>query len=195
MRVKMTEEDEPPSYEEATGLKKMLPQNIGRQITRALSQQDEEEGTTDDNNTAADRCLDKLCSKRSCIRMLFASLLLGLGILLTIMGSHNLTICHHSMLPTFLLVTGCCIVGAYALCILLFCIMLSASRDTIASLAGCLVCLWSVFFVVWWIAGCYWTWSWGSAGCVQSVYGLALAITILPPIILTLVICKACKSL
>ena len=188
MNVKMTEEDEPPSYEEATGLKKILPQNIGRQITRALSQQDEEEGIMDDT---ADRCLDKWCSKRFCIGMLLATALLGLGILLTIIGSH--ANCPYSMLPTFILVSGCSIIGAYALCILLFCIMLCGPSDSIAPLAGCMVCLGSVLLVGWWIAGCYWTWYWKGAGCYQSVYWLALAITILPPTILTVVICKACN--
>ena len=200
MNVKMTEEDEPPSYEEATGLKKMLPQNIGRQLTRVMSQQDEEAGTTNDNNTAADQSPDKLCSKTCCIRMFLATALLGIGILLTIIGSH--VDCSHSILPMFILVSGCSILGAYAFCILAICFMFFGPSRVHgvhpSCIPGFLVCLDSVFFVFWWIAGCCWTWiSWGRAGCIEWVYWVALVIIVLPPIILTAIICKAsnyCKA-
>merc|ERR1712179_667453 len=159
-------------------------------------EEDEETGTTEDNNTAADRSHDKLCTKSCCIGMFLATALLGIGIFLTIMGFHTLPSCPNSMLPIFILVSGCSILGAYLFCILLLCFMFYG-RDRVpglqpAHIVMCMGCLGSVFFVGWWIAGCYWTWgSWGSAGCLQWVYGVALAITILPPIILTAVICKA----
>ena len=89
-------EDEPPSYEEVTRLKNILPQNIGKQISLAVSQVDEEEGTA--NNEASKFCS---CSKRCWLRVFVGALILGVGILLTILGSYYFPICTGSMLPVF----------------------------------------------------------------------------------------------
>ena len=112
------------------------------------------------------------------LRTFIWSVFVGVGIFLIIFGCDELATCEHSMLPMYILVTGCTIVAGCALSLLA------------AVILGCqlswrnggyyLMLLYGVFYFIWWLAGCYWTWVLGYAGCVQRVYIVALFITITP---------------
>eukprot|EP00091_Calanus_sinicus_P025219 TRINITY_DN9499_c0_g1_i1.p1 TRINITY_DN9499_c0_g1~~TRINITY_DN9499_c0_g1_i1.p1 ORF type:complete len:110 (+),score=23.74 TRINITY_DN9499_c0_g1_i1:66-395(+) len=100
----MPGEDGLPSYEEATGLERMLPHNIGRQITRAISQSQEDSGSN----------LSK-CGGCCCFLITIFLFILGLGVLLIVVGSTTMSECWDSMLPTWMVAMGIAIVGAYVL--------------------------------------------------------------------------------
>jgi len=125
--------------------------------------------------------------------------LLGLGIFLTIFGLYELETCKHSMLVMYLLVTGCTMVAGCGVYLLGRVILLLSSHCQDSSdllyrqFRFCLVILFGVFFTIWWIAGCYWTWGVGWAGCVQRVYIVALCTTIAPIICVVVFFYNVCK--
>ena len=89
-------EDGLPTYAEVTGLERILPHNIAREITRTISEPEEGTGSS---RTAMFWCL----------------LVTGLafGVLMTVVGGTTLTECPHSMLPTWLLGSGCSILAPF----------------------------------------------------------------------------------
>ena len=130
------------------------------------------------------------------LRIFIWSVFLGLGIFLIIFGCDELATCEHNMLPMYILVTGCTIVAGCALCLLAAVILLLWSLDTkyLGRNGGyCLILLYSVFYIIWWLAGCYWTWYLGYAGCVQRVHIVALFITIAPIVCAVAFCCKICN--
>ena len=124
------------------------------------------------------------CSDCSWILCVFVwSVLMGLGIFLIIFGYDELDTCEDSMLPLYILVTGCTMVAGCVLSSLagLIIHLWSLDRKYLGRNGGdCVMLLYTVFCAIWWIAGCYWTWNQGSAGCVQRVHNVALFLTIAP---------------
>lgn len=171
----MPDEDGLPSYEEATGLERMLPHNIGKEITRAISQSQED----------SDSSLSK-CGACCCFLLTVFLFLLGLGILMIVVGSTTMSQCWDSMLPTWLLAMGIAIVAAYVVPLLICCC------EAIASIASWLLAVDAVFCLLWFCCGCYWTWLDDNADCVPHVFWLALFVTILPAISCILCFCRGC---
>ena len=120
----------------------------------------------------------------SWILYLFAwSVFMGLGIFLIIFGYDELATCEHSMLPLYILVTGCTMVAGCVLSSLagLLLHLWSLDSKSLRRHGGdCVMRLYIVLCIIWWIAGCYWTWNQGDAGCAQRVHNVALFITIAP---------------
>ena len=106
----MPGEDGLPSYEEATGLERMLPHNIGKEITRAISQSQEDSESN----------LSK-CGACCCFLITIFMLILGLGVLMIVVGFTTMSKCMDSMLPTWMAAMGIAIVAAYVLPFLFCC--------------------------------------------------------------------------
>ena len=137
----------------------------------------------------------------SCMLQLFAwSVVLGVGIFLILFGSYELETCELSMLPMYILVTGCSLVAGCALRLLAAIILLLSCpyQDTSNLLyRQCrfiLVILFVVFYTIWWLAGCYWTWALGSVNCVPRVLKVALFTTIAPVACVLAFCCTICNS-
>ena len=202
-------EDGLPTYEEATGLERILPHNIARDITRAISQS--EEGSSTANKGLF-----------WCLLVLGLILVLALGILMIAVGATNLVQCPQSMLPKWLLGSGSSVVAPYII-VLLFCLKgLVVQRhrfdDGKPQLMAWLVAMDVFFAIIWYCAGCYWTWTSvkeqgevqssvtvlsedrmvkqasNSAACLGHVFWLCVIVTSLPIICIILVICKICYS-
>ena len=172
-------EDGLPTYEEATGLKRILPHNIAREITRAISEPDE----------GSSSCCS--LSSKFCFLLVTGLLsVLGLGILMIVIGFTSLDVCPHSMLPTWLLGSGSGIVALFVLPFLLRCLPTDSEGKRCCLPTVCA----AVFFcmIIGYCAGCYWTWGVGSAACVRHVYWLSLVVTSLPIICIIGIVCKGC---
>ena len=155
----------------------MLPHNIGKEITRAISQSQED----------SDSSLSK-CGACCCFLLTVFLFLLGLGILMIVVGSTTMyqSQCWDSMLPTWMLAMGIAIVAAYVVPLLICCC------EAIASIASWLLAVDAVFCLLWFCCGCYWTWLDDNADCVPHVFWLALFVTILPAISCILCFCRGC---
>ena len=131
------------------------------------------------------------------IRVSSFSVVLGVGIILAIFGSANLSACERSMLPTFIIVTGCIIIAGCGFGVLALACLSCCPNDIKQVLSGgvgtCLFLLYLVVYFVWWVAGCYWAWTVGSVLCVPRVYNVALVVTIVPIVITVGLICKCCS--
>ena len=148
----MPREDGLPTYQEATGLQRMLPQNISRQISSRI---------TDSEDDQSGFCCSSLCL---CLCLAFVSILL-LGILMILFGHPNIFHCPKSWLPIWLVVGGSNILIFYTLC-LLFSLRFCYKKETweseaivkVESWVVCLIYMDTVFGLVWYVVGCYWTW-------------------------------------
>merc|ERR1740137_90972 len=177
----MSADDELPTSEEVTGVKKMLPHNVARQITQTFSRTEEESFSW------------RSCMTR-CLIVISNLAVFGLGILMIVVGFTNLSVCPHSMLPTWLLGSGCITVALFLLPLLIwYCPKNELERNVSWSRTECFLVIvvgGSLLLVlIGYCAGCYWTWVVGSVGCVSHVYSLALAVTLLPIIVIILIIC------
>ena len=148
----MLEDDGLQTYEEGTGLRKILPHNISNQISRRFSQ------------PGADTTV--FCSGVFwCVLLVFILPLPLLGILMILAGQPNLAICPHSMLPTWLMVAGSSILLFCFLSIIMcirFCIKNNVQHDENSRPQSCTAWLISIdilFGMVWYGFGCYWTWT------------------------------------
>jgi len=126
------------------------------------------------------------------------SVILGVGIILAIFGSANLITCPKSMLPTFILVTGCIIIAGCGFALLAFACLFSCPGDIKQALSGgvglCLCMLYLVLYLVWWVAGCYWAWKVGSVLCRPYIHHVAIVVTIVPIVLTVGLICKCCSK-
>ena len=127
------------------------------------------------------------------IRLLSFSVFLGVGIILAIFGSANLSACELSMLPTFILVTGCIIIAGCGFVLLAYA-CLSSQKAQLQRVGTCLCLFYLVVYFVWWVAGCYWAWKVGSVNCVTRVYYVAIVVTIVPIVLTVGLICKCCSK-
>ena len=168
----MPGEDGLPSYEEATGLERMLPHNIGKEITRAISQSQEDSESN----------LSK-CGACCCFLITIFMLILGLGVLMIVVGFTTMSKCWDSMLPTWMAAMGIAIVAAYVLPFLFCCC---------EAVASWVMAVDAVFCLLWFCCGCYWTWLGDNDACVPHVFWVALGVTFLPAISCILCICKGC---
>ena len=199
----MLEEAGLPTFEQATGLQKILPHNISNQISLRFSQ------------PGADTTLFCL-GLFWCVLLIFILPLPLLGILMILAGQPSLAICRHSMLPTWLVVAGSSI-----MCIR-FCIKNGiAESDGNLRPQSCTALLMSIdilFGMVWYGFGCYWTWTsvnvtmfisskrcqgyededWFNAALDEASVGpvlwLSLIGTILPFLYVIIIICLACVA-
>ena len=149
----MPREDGLPSYEEATGIQRILPQNISRQVSRRVNK--------DDNSGS--------CSPGCLYPILACAPVLILGILMIIIGQPNIFNCPHSWLPVWLVGGGIIILIFYALCLLFslrFCINKGGAQGEPQTEEGARSMAWVIFLIygdilaglIWYVAGCYWTW-------------------------------------
>jgi len=152
----MPDEDGLPSYAEATGIQRMLPQNISRQVSRRVNK--------DDNSG--------LCSPGCLYPILACAPVLILGILMIIIGQPNIFNCPHSWLPVWLVGGGIIILIFYALCLLFslrFCLNKKGKQEEQQqpqTEQGARSMAWVIFLIygdilaglIWYAAGCYWTW-------------------------------------
>ena len=149
----MPDEDGLPSYEEATGLDRILPPTIAREIRQRVTSQSEEGSTT--TTTYSTMCCFTLWSCLVCV--------LGYGILLVVVGLSNLAECPHSKLPQWLLGSGASVVGVYLLVLFLSLKSLCFPRHRFDTgqpqFLAWFVAMDVLFACVWYCLGCYWTWS------------------------------------
>ena len=169
----MSADDELPTSQEVTGFKKILHHNVVRQITRTVSRTEEE---------------SKSCRyyMTQCLAVISNLVVFGLGILMIVVGFTNLSVCPHSMLPTWLLGSGCITVALFLLQWLIWYCPKNEYRTECVLFF--VVCGSLLLVLIGYCAGCYWTWVVGSVGCVSHVYSLALAVTLLPIICIILII-------
>lgn len=150
----MPDEDGLPTYEEATGIQRMLPQNISRQISRRMNKDDKA----------------GFCST-GCLFPVFACApILLLGILMIVIGQPNIFNCPHSWLPIWLVWGGKLIVSFYALCLIYSPLILcNKAMEGAKSIARVIFLIFEAIIVIniygtiivgmfWYAAGCYWTW-------------------------------------
>ena len=131
-------------------LKKTAPSEVSRQISQKISTMEENESS--------------FCFSTVCIWLTLACIpILILGIIKVIIGFANIFHCPHSWIPIWLFISGVNIIIIYPIglfTMIRFCFRRqsgnSEERQTRAVLLVYLQCL---FSFIWYILGCYWTWS------------------------------------
>ena len=103
----MPDEDGLPSYEEVTGIQRLMPQNVSRQITRSVR--------NSKNGSSSSSCFSTL---------LFPLLIWGpfliLAIFMISIGHANRYVCPHSWLPIWLMIGGSLTLIIDTICLLIF---------------------------------------------------------------------------
>ena len=144
------EESSPPTYKEALGMNQLLPRSISHQISNRINQATEE----DDN-----------CCPRFfwCWFFTFFLPLLILGIVMVIIGQSNLDSCSTSWIPTWLLISGVCIISYHFLAVIFACSNCSKAdqpdNQKPCSWIRFVMSLDLLFSFAWYCVGCYWTWT------------------------------------
>jgi len=149
----MSGEDRLPSYEEATGIQRVMPQNVNRQITRSVR---------DYKNASS----SSLCSGTILFPLLTWGPFLLLAILMIAIGRANTYACPHSWLPIWLITGGSLTLILDAICLLIFLVIYFKKENDeendkthkginfLLTFGGFLL----LVDLIWYAIGCYWTW-------------------------------------
>merc|ERR1711872_296515 len=151
--ITMPDEDGLPSYEDVTGIQRLMPQNVSRQITRSVR--------NSKNGSSSSSCFSTL---------LFPLLIWGpfliLAIFMISIGHANRYVCPHSWLPIWLMIGGSLTLIIDTICLLIFLVVYFKKEEDeenpkthkgmniLLTLAAFLL----LVNLIWYAMGCYWTW-------------------------------------
>jgi len=209
-KLKMPDDDERlPTYEEATGLQKILPHNISREAARRLTQNQSREQES------------ILCpSLQWIVPILYNFPQIILGVVMIVIGDANKTVCPKSWLPGWLVGCGCSIIIFYIL-LMIYSVKYFWKDDTESepiyqSWTAWLMFIDIIFGLIWYGHGAYRTWSsvsdilWArrerilgdidelwyqesqERACDGYVLWFSLFVTILPFFYIVLTVCLMC---
>merc|ERR1711915_165420 len=135
---RMPEDDDLPTYEEATRMERVFPRNITQQFSRSV--EDQKNGS------------------RTCVLVcLFIAGYFILAVVMIIIGQHNSSYCPHSFLTDWLIAGGSIMLILGAL-LLIFC-KLDDEREEQYTFISYLIGFAALAGFVCYILGCVWTWS------------------------------------